>query len=205
MMSETGAPASGAGSTTGATRIVKRGTGGAGGGTVGTGANTKDGVGAKGNKGQMIYLSDDTREALKARAEQDGESMSAICDKALQRYLAGAAAATLDETAAPAIEEAMGRRLGEALPAALHPFDAKLNALHEALTALRAQADATHIAATLGQKEAGHAHLLTFALLASATTGGLMYAQETEGYAGQQVAHAVERGEIARLHAEVTA
>ena len=202
-MSETGAPASGADATASATRTMKRGVTGAAGGAAGGGA--KDSGAGKGNKGQMIYLGDETREALKARAEQDGESMSAICDKALQRYLAGAAAASLDETAAPAIEEAVGRRLGEMLPIALHPFDAKLDALREALTALRAQADATYITATLGQREAGHAHLLTFALLASATTGGLMYAQETEGYAGQQVAHAVERGEIACLHAEVTA
>lgn len=209
MVSDTDARASGAGATASATasakRIVKRGATEAAGNDADAGVKDGASTGAKGAKGQMIYLGDETREALKARAEQDGESMSAICDKALQRYLAGAAAASLDETAAPAIEEAVGRRLSDALPTALHPFDAKLDALREALTALRAQAEATHAAATFGQREAGYAHLLAFALLASTTTGGLGYAQETEGYAGQQVAHAVERGEIACLHAEVTA
>ncbi len=203
MISDTDARASGAGATASVKRSVKRGAAEAAGSDAGAGTKDGAGTGAKGAKGQMIYLGDETREALKARAEHDGESMSAICDKALQRYLAGAAAASLDETAAPAIEEAVGRRLDEALPTALHPLDAKLDALHETLTALRAQTDATHAAATFGQQEAGYAHLLAFALLASTTTGGLRYAQETEGYAEQQVAHAVEHREIARLHAEV--
>ncbi len=184
MISDTDAPARGEGAMAGATRIVKRA----------AASSVKDGDGAKGNggasvkgaKGQMMYLTDETREQLKAHAERTGLTLTAIGEAALQQYLAGAAA-SVGEVAAPAIEDAVGRRLGEALPAALHP-------LHDELRALRDALAATRVEVAMGR-------LQTFAQLASAY--GLAYAQETEGYAERQAAGAVARGEIGHLHSEV--
>ncbi len=190
MISDTDAPTRGEGAMAGVKRIVKRDAAGA---TAAAGS-IKDGDGAKGGgasvkgaKGQMMYLTDETREQLKAHAERTGLTLTAIGEAALQQYLAGAAAASVGEVAAPAIEDAVGRRLGEALPAALHP-------LHDELRALRDALAATRVEVAMGR-------LQIFAQLASAY--GLAYAQETEGYAERQAVGAVARGEIGHLHSEV--
>jgi len=131
--------------------------------------------------GQMIYLSEETREALKAHAERTGLTITAIGEAAVQQYLAGAAAASVGEAALPAIEEALDRRLDERLGAALRPLHTAVRGVH---------------------LETAMARLEIFAHLASAY--GLAYAADTEGVAQTQATDALARGAVARLHREVS-
>jgi len=132
-------------------------------------------------KGQMFYLSGQTRDALKAYVDKTGGTLSDTVEQVLQQFLAGAAAETVAETAAPAIEEAVGRRVAEELRMALRPVMAELKAVHLEAAMGRLETYA-HIADDYGQAEADKA----------------------ESMAQRQAESAMTRGEVGRMQVRVS-
>ncbi len=107
-------------------------------------------------KGQMFYLSLQTREALKAYIDRNGGTLSDTVEQVLQQFLSAAAAETVAETAAPAIEDAVGRRLAEELRLALRPVRDALTAIHREAAMARLETY-VHIANDYGQAHADKA------------------------------------------------
>lgn len=110
-------------------------------------------------KQQAFYLSEQTREALKTYVDKNGGTLSDAAEKALQQFLAGAAAEQVAETASPAIEDAVGRRVAEELRTALLPVMAELKVVHLEAAMGRLETYA-HIANDYGQAEADKAETM---------------------------------------------
>ncbi len=142
-----------------------------------------------------VYLQPETKQALKEYAERTkAESMSAAADELIRAGVMAASAQSMGELAAPAIVDALGRRVADELKAATQP-------LHDEIVALRAVVAAAHDAVQAGHKEAALAHLEIFAYFSQ--DYGLEEAERIEGVAAQGAARAVARGEIARLDLRV--
>lgn len=132
-------------------------------------------------KQQAFYLSEELRTALKAYVDANGGTLSDVAEKALQQFLAGAAAEQVAERASPAIEDAVGRRIAEELRTALHPVMAELRAVHLEAAMGRLETYA-HIANDYGQEEADKA----------------------EAMAQRQAETAIARGEIRHMQVRVS-
>jgi len=143
-----------------------------------------------------VYLQSETKLALKEYAERTkAESMSAAADELIRAGVAAASAQSMGELAAPALVDALGRRVHEDLEVTMQPLYDEIKALHAAMTA-------AHDAVKAGHKEAALAHLEIFAYFSQ--DYGFEEAQRIEGVATQGAERAAARGEIARLDLRVS-
>jgi hypothetical protein len=143
-----------------------------------------------------VYLQPETKQALKEYAERTkAESMSAAADELIRGGVTAASAQSMGELAAPALVDALGRRVADELTAATQP-------LHDEIAALRAAVTAAHDAVKASHKEAALAHLEIFAYFGQ--DYGFEEAQRIEGVAILGAERAIVRGEIARLDLRVS-
>jgi len=134
------------------------------------------------NERTSLYLPTETKQALAAYQERTkAENMSAAADDLIQRGLVAASAHNVGALAAPAIEEAVARKVEELLHAlVVGPFRAELAAIHH---------------------EATLAHLEGFAHISN--DYGPEVAERLEAAAEERATAARASGEWARLHMRV--
>jgi len=135
------------------------------------------------NERTSLYLPTETKQALAAYQERTkAENMSAAADDLIQRGLVAASAHNVGALAAPALEEAVARKVEELLRAVV------MQPLRDELTAI-------HHEATLARLE-GFAHL--------GNDYGPEVAERIEAAAEERATAARASGERARLTIRVT-
>lgn len=145
-------------------------------------ARTKGGAEAQREKIALrLYLSAETDAALRARADEEGISLTALGERALVFYLSCEAAGQVAQVAAPAIEDAVARRMDDLLRTlVMQPLSARLEALHQEIAVARLE---------------GFAHL--------GNDYGPGEAQRIEAIAEERATAARKAGTMARLHVRV--
>jgi len=127
------------------------------------------------------YLADETVQAVAEHAKRAGLSVSAAADDLIQRGAGAAAAHNAGALAAPAIEEAVARKVEELLRAVVvGPLRAELAAIHHEATVARLE---------------GYAHIYN--------DYGTAVAEQLEAVAEERATAARAAGERARLHRRV--
>jgi len=129
------------------------------------------------------YLADETVQAVAEHAKRAGVSVSSAADDLIQRGAGAAAAHHAGALAAPAIEEAVARKVEELLRTVV------VGPLREELAAI-------HHEATLARLE-GYAHIYN--------DYGAEVAEQLEAVAEERATAARAAGERARLHRRVAA
>lgn len=121
-----------------------------------------------------LYLRPETDAALRVRAEEEGLTLTALGERALVSYLSHEAAGQVAQIAAPAIEEAVARRVDDLLRTlVVQPLSQRLEAIHQEVAVARLEGYA-HFGNDYGPDEAQRLEAVAMERATAARKAGTM-------------------------------